>query len=110
MSLIYVFSEQAFDEALAAYVEEATTAYPDSAVLIHIVQDAMQDYTTIYIEYAAKFVAGSSAAEAVEFGQPMPAPAATPGDRPLAHPDVKRTEEAGEPRSPGSRLSWEDMD
>lgn len=108
MSLIYVFSEQAFNEALAAYVEEATTAYPDSAALIHIVRDAIQDL--MHSEYAAKFVAGSSAAEAVEFGQPMPAPAATPGDRPLAHPDVKRTEEAGEPKSPGLRLGWEDMD
>ncbi len=108
MPLIYVFSEQALNEALAAYVEEATAAYPDSAALIHIVRDAMCDFMNS--EYAAKFVAGSSAAEAVEFGQLMPAPAAPPGDRPLAHPDVKRTEVAGAVRSPDLKLSWNDMD
>ena len=106
MSLIYVFSEQAFDEALAAYVEEATTAYPDSAALIHIVKDAMHDF--MHSDHAAKFVAGSSAAEVAEFGQPMPAP--PPDGRPLAHPDVKRTEEASGPGSTRSALSWEDID
>ena len=108
MPLIYVFSEQTFDEALAAYVEEATAAYPDSAALIHIVRDAMKDF--MVSSHAAKFVSGSSAAQVADFGQPMPAPAATPGDRPLAHPDVKKTEATGDTKSTDSRLSWEDAD
>ena len=107
MSLIYVFSEQTFDEALAAYVEEATAAYPDSAALIHIVEDALRDF--MQSEYAAKFVAGSSAEEVAGFGQPMPPPTATPGDRPLTHPDVKTVNETSKDKSADSSLSWDDM-
>ncbi len=108
MPLIYVFSEQTFDEALNAYVEVATTAYPDSAALIHIVKDAMKDF--MVSSHAAKFVSGSSAAQVADFGKPMPAPAATSGNRPLTHPDIKKTDATGNTTSSDSSLSWDNAD